>query len=61
MLDSDQVVMVTTDLLNGKDPRVTGQEADDLRQKLKGEIKLAEDNGWIVDIPAEWENPEEED
>jgi len=60
MLESDQIIMVATDLLNGKEPRVEGQEADDLREQLKKEIKLAEENGWIVDIPAEWEDIDDE-
>lgn len=47
--------MITSDLVNGAEPRVTGPEADKFRESLKKDIKFAEENGAIIDIPAEWE------
>jgi hypothetical protein len=45
--------MITVDLVNGAEPRVKGQEADDFRKKLQPEIDEAKKNGWTIEIPFE--------
>lgn len=57
MLDSDQIVMIAVDMVNGNPPRVEGKEADDFRRELEEDMRVAEGNNWTIEVPTEWEVP----
>jgi hypothetical protein len=50
-LTSEEIVKIQIDLMNGSKPRVTGPEADALREAMKPEIAEAERQGLILDLP----------
>ena len=50
----DDIAKIMEDELSGRDPkRVLGKEADDFRKKLKPDLELAREKGWVVDIPKD--------
>lgn len=53
MLDSDDMEKIIADEVNGAAPRITGQEADEFREKLKPDLARARERGWVVEIPPE--------
>ena len=52
-LTTDEVEMVAVDFINGAPPRVTGPEADALREALAKDLERAEEEGWEVELPFE--------
>ncbi len=59
MLTSEQMQRILSDEVNGKEPTIHGEEADQFREDLKPDLKLAKEKGWIIEIPGEWEVGEE--
>ncbi len=54
-LTTEEMNMVMVDLMNGRvPPRVSGPEADKLRESLKDDARAAREAGWVLDVPAEW-------
>ena len=59
MLTTDQVHMITMDVLQGAEPRVLGPEADAFRMALAKDIALAKKNHWVLELPFEIPNADE--
>jgi len=53
-LTTEQIQQITTDRMNGKQPRVQCPEADQFRQSLERDIAEAARNGWVIEIPPEF-------
>lgn len=53
-LTSEEMETIIVDEMQGKEPRVVGDEADEFRESIKEDIELARANGWEIEIPAEW-------
>lgn len=54
-LSSEQMQTIMVDEVIGREPRITGKNADEFRKQLQPDVALAEKNGWVIDIPPEWE------
>ena len=53
MLTTDQVHIITMDVLQGVEPRINGSEADAFRVALTKDIALAKKNKWVLELPFE--------
>lgn len=51
MLTSDDIEKITVDMINGKPPRIKGEEADEFRKRLEADLALAKKNGWEIELP----------
>ena len=58
-LTSVEMNTVLVDLMNGVGSSVLGDEADDLRTILEEDIAKADHYGLILDVPGEWEVPDD--
>lgn len=54
-LTTDEMQRIIVDELNGDPPRDTGRAANRFRRAIRPDIELAEERGWVIDVPAEWE------
>jgi len=54
-LESDDLMKIVVDTVSGRDQRVKGPEADSFRKQLAQDVKLAEEKGWVITVPTEWE------
>lgn len=54
MLTADQVEKIALDFFLGNPPSILGAEADELRRKLEEDKKVAEENGWSIELPFDY-------
>jgi len=59
MLTTDEMIRITEEEVNEKEPTIHSPEANKFREDLVEDIAKAKRNGWVIDIPAEWEVGEE--
>jgi hypothetical protein len=50
-LTYEEIIMITTDILQNNPPRITGEEADKARAELEIQIAEAKAKGYDIDIP----------
>jgi len=54
MLTLDQIEIIATDYLLGKEPRITGKEADDFRKMLEKDVEFMKKNGGVLELPFDY-------
>ena len=54
-LTTEQVIEILIDATTGREPSVTGPEADELRQAIAKDIEKAKEQGYSIRVPSEWE------
>lgn len=50
-LTQEQMKRIIIDKTLGKKPTILGEKADEFRESLQDDIKLAKKNGWTIEIP----------
>ena len=50
-LTQEQMHRIIVEETLGKKPTILGEEADEFRESLQDDIKLAKKNGWTIEIP----------
>lgn len=53
-ITTEQMQQIIVDTVTGKEQRVVGPDTDKFREELAVDLKLAEERGWQVEVPAEW-------
>lgn len=53
-LTAEEMEMILVDEMTGREPSVSGAEADAFRQDLQADLKLAEEKGWTIEVPSEF-------
>ena len=54
-MTTDKMIAIMVEEMNGKKPSVEGKEADVFRADFRRDMERAKKEGWIIDIPSEWE------
>lgn len=58
-LDMEELTIILLDMQRGDPPRIVGPEADKARVEFTRGMELCKKNGWVMDIPGDWEVGEE--
>jgi len=53
MLTSEEVEMIVLDIVRGVPLRVFGTDADEFSEQFAADIRLANENGWTIELPFE--------
>lgn len=61
MLTTDEMMKIMQEEVNEKEPTIRSPEANDFREDLAKDIAKAKKNGWVIEIPGEWEAGEVEE
>jgi DNA topoisomerase-1 len=54
-LTTEEMQQIAVDIAVGRESSVLGMDADKFRRSLEADFRLAEERGWVVEIPSEWE------